>query len=1362
MVAVCALLLTSYASRAAFGGLQFDGVDDYVTFGAAPALSLSNFTLEVWFKRTGTGVSVSTGGGGLSNAIPLIDKGRGEADGDNRDMNYILAIRASDNRLVADFEEGAVGASPGLNHPVAGITTITNDGWYHAAATYDGAEWRLYLNGVLETNLVVGQPVRSDSIQHAALATAMNSSGTPAGFFQGVLDEARIWSVVRSATEISNNFRRQIISAPGLIGRWGLDDAAGTVATNSGSSGIQGTLTNGAAWTSGYPFQPIISITNPPTDTTFTSPTNVLIEISASDDGVVTNVEVFANSTTLGSVTNEPFAFIWSNAPVGLHALTAIATDDTGLASTSAPVRVTVHDPVVRLTEPTNGAAFITPVDVTLVATVTPTNDAVTLLEFFADMNKLGESSAAPWSLVWSNATAGSYALVAVATETGGIMHTSAAVNISIATNIPPSVALTAPTNNADLRGPTNILLTATASDADGRVTNVEFFQGSIKIGEDAASPYTLIWSNVALGSYSLTAVANDNRGLATTSAVVNVIVSTNAPPSATITSPSDGDSFASATDITLTATATDDRGISKVEFFLNGEKFRTDTTAPYSVVWNNAALGIWRITAVATDTEGLTNVLDDDEGAFISITNSASTTNTLVSQGASWRYLDNGSDQGTAWRAPGFDDSSWAVGAAQLGYGDGDEITVVSYGPNSGNKYITTYFRRTFEVANPSAYAQLIFRLVRDDGAVVYLNNNEVFRSNMPTGAISYATLAATSVSGSAESTFFTSLVDATNLVAGDNILAVEIHQGDATSSDISFDLQLLASANTAGPNLTRGPYLQNATTNSVVVRWRTDVATDSRVNFGLESTNLDQSVSNATLTTEHSLTISNLSADTKYFYAIVAGTNTLVADTNFFFTTLPPIGMSKSTRLWVIGDCGTANANARAVRDAYLRFTSTNGPADISLMLGDNAYNSGLDTEYQAAVFDMYPTVLRNKVLWSTIGNHETDQQTSIANFPYLDIYTLPQNGEAGGLPSGTERYYSFDYADIHFVCLDAMTSSRATNGPMATWLRDDLAATTQRWIIAFWHHPPYSRGNHNSDLESHLIQMRQNMLPILESYGADLVLCGHSHAYERSYFLHGYYGLSGTLTAEMKVDAGDGREEGTGAYTKSSAVGTAYIVAGNAGQITGGSLDHPAMFLSLNELGSLVIDVNSNRLDVQMVGPTAVRDHYTIVKQPAPTPTFSRFAQQGFKARRTEFLQNGWIGLTNVGPSSTFGGTASLLNDWVLYSLVEGFTNSDTFSFGVTNSAGKSALGTATVTVAIDNSSSQNMTVDDLGDGSVRLRCSGIPNRTYSIQFSNDLENPVWQTLATGVADAQGVFEHIDTPPPSTIRYYRTAYP
>src|SRR4051812_30737812 len=143
------------------------------------------------------------------------------------------------------------------------------------------------------------------------------------------------------------------------------------------------------------------------------------------------------------------------------------------------------------------------------------------------------------------------------------------------------------------------------------------------------------------------------------------------------------------------------------------------------------------------------------------------------------------------------------------------------------------------------------------------------------------------------------------------------------------------------------------------------------------------------------------------------------------------------------------------------------------------------------------------------------------------------------------------------------------------MATWLQTDLAATTATWIICFFHHPPYTKGSHNSDTEIELIEMRQNILPILEAGGVDLVLSGHSHCYERSFLLDKHYGLSTSLTAAMKVDDGDGRPAGTGAYLKPLTgprdnFGAVYVVAGSAGQISAsGLLDHPAHYISLRNL-------------------------------------------------------------------------------------------------------------------------------------------------------------------------------------------------
>ncbi len=407
----------------------------------------------------------------------------------------------------------------------------------------------------------------------------------------------------------------------------------------------------------------------------------------------------------------------------------------------------------------------------------------------------------------------------------------------------------------------------------------------------------------------------------------------------------------------------------------------------------------------------------------------------------------------------------------------------------------------------------------------------------------------------------------------------------------------------------VTRGPYLQQGTTNSVVVRWRTDVATDSYVRFGTVPGVLTTTANDAALVTEHIISVSGLQADMKYYYEVGTSSTWFPGDANDYFATAPSLGVERSTRLWILGDSGTGNANAAAVRDAYLAYSSSR-PADLLLMLGDNAYNSGTDSEYQSAVFNMYPTVLQNTILWPTIGNHDTAQSpTPPANLPYFSIFTLPQNGESGGVASGTEKYYSFDYANVHFICLDSMSSDRSTSGPMYSWLQSDLQATTQRWVIVFFHHPPYTKGSHNSDAEGELIEMRQNFLPLLEAYDVDLVLSGHSHAYERSFLIDGHYGLSGTFAQAHKKDGGDGRTNGNGAYVKPDALtshqGSVYVVAGSSGQISGGPLNHPAMFISLNLLGSLVIDINSNRLDVTFLKTDALAgDYFTIIKSPPAT--------------------------------------------------------------------------------------------------------------------------------------------------------------
>ena len=457
-----------------------------------------------------------------------------------------------------------------------------------------------------------------------------------------------------------------------------------------------------------------------------------------------------------------------------------------------------------------------------------------------------------------------------------------------------------------------------------------------------------------------------------------------------------------------------------------------------------------------------------------------------------------------------------------------------------------------------------------------------------------------------------------------------------------------IFGQAGASAAQLLRGPYLQKPAPDSILIKWRTDEPTDSVVLYGTESHRLHWLDGDLEPTTEHEVQLTGLTAATRYFYSIGSLDETLATGLDFSFLTHPTPGRAKPTRVWVIGDCGTANTgagNQAGVRDAYYNYTGSRY-TDVWLALGDNAYYSGYDHEYQANFFDVYPRMFRQTPIWSTIGNHETYSVAPGSRLPYEDIFSFPTSGESGGAASGTEKYYSFDYANIHFVCLDSMTTLRTSGSAMLAWLEQDLAANTNDWLDAFFHLPPYTKGSHNSDIEIEHIEMRQNAIPLLESYGVDLVLGGHSHIYERSFLLSGHHADSTTLAPSMIRDAGSGRPGDTGAYIKSPTgpnanQGAVYVVAGCSGWATFRYGYHPVMFFDELEMGSVVLDINSNRLDAVFLRETgAIDDSFTILKgvpaEPLRLATFrvrngqsiarwKSVAGQAYQVERTANLEN-----------------------------------------------------------------------------------------------------------------------------------------
>jgi hypothetical protein len=255
-----------------------------------------------------------------------------------------------------------------------------------------------------------------------------------------------------------------------------------------------------------------------------------------------------------------------------------------------------------------------------------------------------------------------------------------------------------------------------------------------------------------------------------------------------TLTSPTGGATYVAPTNLVLTANAFSSTGtVTRVQFFEATTKIGEATAAPYNFTWTNVPVGNHTLHAIATQLGGSTAT--SEPVSFSVRATPGATTNIVIARGAEWTFLDDGSNQGTAWYSPTFNDGAWKTGRAELGYGDDDEITPVGFGPVATNKYVTTYFRRTFFIEDVSRVERVSLELLRDDGAAVYLNNREAYRvdlsTNTPIGYRQYADRAV-------DYTWLTNTIDKNFLVTGLNTIAVEMHQGSASSGDLSFDLAL------------------------------------------------------------------------------------------------------------------------------------------------------------------------------------------------------------------------------------------------------------------------------------------------------------------------------------------------------------------------------------------------------------------------------------------------------------------------------------------------------------------------------------------------------------------------------------------
>lgn len=334
---------------------------------------------------------------------------------------------------------------------------------------------------------------------------------------------------------------------------------------------------------------PDISITSPSMNESFDEGANVAITVNATDaDGTISRVEFFLDGVLLGEDTTDPYHWNWTAGNAGNYTILARAYDNEN-ASADDSVDIIVEsstggscDGIPQYQEAGGYAAG---------SQVQNGGHVYQCKEY-------------PYS-GWCNGSAWAYS------PGDGDHWQDAWIYVSECgpggDNTPPTTSISSPSDNAVFTTGSTIVIDAVASDSDGSIDKVSFYQNGSLLGEDTTSPYSFNWTGFAAGGYSLTVIATDNEGATTTSAAVSVTVESQGgnPPLVTITSPQTGSEFTEGSPISINADASDDGTVVQVEFFADGNSLGVDTTAPYTVSWSGASVGGHQLTAVATDNDG-------------------------------------------------------------------------------------------------------------------------------------------------------------------------------------------------------------------------------------------------------------------------------------------------------------------------------------------------------------------------------------------------------------------------------------------------------------------------------------------------------------------------------------------------------------------------------------------------------------------------------------------------------------------------------------------------------------------------------------------------------------------------------------
>ena len=377
-----------------------------------------------------------------------------------------------------------------------------------------------------------------------------------------------------------------------------------------------GSCTNFSCGAGGTSSQPVVSISSPSTGSSVTTGSNVTITASASEsNGTITNIAIYNGSSLLGSSSASPYSYVMSNIGSGTYTLTAVAADANGVSVTSsavtltaAPAPVLPSAPVVSLTSPASGSSYTAGSNVTITTTASETNGTIRSISLYNGSGiLLGTSSSSPYSYVYTNILAGGYTFYAVATDVNGVSTTSSSIAVSVTAPTAPVVAIISPSNGGSFTAGSSISIVATASETNGTVVNVNFYNGATLLGSDSTSLYNYVWTNVPAGTYTLTAVAQDANGVSTTSSPITVTVTASVVPVVAIVSPANGSSFTAGSTISISANASENGGtISQVQLYNGSAMLGSSGTSPCSYNWSNVSAGNYTLTAKAIDSKGV------------------------------------------------------------------------------------------------------------------------------------------------------------------------------------------------------------------------------------------------------------------------------------------------------------------------------------------------------------------------------------------------------------------------------------------------------------------------------------------------------------------------------------------------------------------------------------------------------------------------------------------------------------------------------------------------------------------------------------------------------------------------------------